>query len=600
MREDKFYELMGEIDPEIIAAADRPVPFRQKRGFKIMLIAAVLAFVMLLTPVAGAFALVGYQVLKPDEGDVTDGAQGSDKQDLVPGGLVNELFGDIDWGRLKDAIGEDGNVDWGAIFDVLQGKDPDPDPASELFKSVELTDGTVMISEYLGDSETVVVPDKIMGKTVTVIGKNAFAENTSIKHLVLPDTVVKIDDHAFSLCSLLETVQLPQNIQVIGAGAFSKCFSLTDLYTGERSAQSPSIGADFPDSLHTLGNGAFEYCRNLTHAIISPTLKNWAYTSPFAGSGLETVTIMDGVTSIPGFAFSTCALKEISLPASVTHIGAGAFIFCAQLQSITLNEGLVTIESGAFDEVGISSIVIPSTVTELENVVFTGCTNLEQVIFAGDAPSIYERLYATMPDPEDMENVPDYTVYYRLGAEGFEDGDWNGHTCQLMTYQTEQFVKNRFKREHYTAVPMYNVEVLGDLSLSGLDEVTVLDSYGEYEAFSHVLTSTRYDRDYFKEFAIVLIHVQQCSSEQVLGLAGLGAQLYNYGGVSYLGLYPVVKFDCGEGDMTTDIFSTYVLAEVQRSDIRTDNIRRAGSVYAYDIHTQSSSAYHPGLVDKGK
>ena len=48
MREDKFYELMGEIDPEIIAAADRPVPFRQKRGFKIALIAAVLAFVMLL------------------------------------------------------------------------------------------------------------------------------------------------------------------------------------------------------------------------------------------------------------------------------------------------------------------------------------------------------------------------------------------------------------------------------------------------------------------------------------------------------------------------------------------------------------------------
>ena len=92
--------------------------------------------------------------------------------------VLGELFGDIDWGGLKDAIGEDGNVDWGAIFDVLQGKDPDPDPASELFKSVELTDGTVMISEYLGDSETVVVPDKIMGKTVTVIGKNAFAEKS--------------------------------------------------------------------------------------------------------------------------------------------------------------------------------------------------------------------------------------------------------------------------------------------------------------------------------------------------------------------------------------------------------------------------------------
>ena len=47
-----------EIDPEIVAAADQPVPFRQKRGFKLMLIAAVLAFVLLLTPIAGAFALM--------------------------------------------------------------------------------------------------------------------------------------------------------------------------------------------------------------------------------------------------------------------------------------------------------------------------------------------------------------------------------------------------------------------------------------------------------------------------------------------------------------------------------------------------------------
>ena len=63
MREDKFYELMGEIDPEIIAAADSPVPFRQKRGFKIALIAAVLAFaiwylVTTLTPESSPYATI--------------------------------------------------------------------------------------------------------------------------------------------------------------------------------------------------------------------------------------------------------------------------------------------------------------------------------------------------------------------------------------------------------------------------------------------------------------------------------------------------------------------------------------------------------------
>ena len=92
MREDKFYELMGEIDPEIIAAADKPVPFRQKRGFKIALIAAVLAFAMLLTPVAGAFALaVGYIATRDhvnDGSEPQDPTQGDAQQDFTPGGLV--------------------------------------------------------------------------------------------------------------------------------------------------------------------------------------------------------------------------------------------------------------------------------------------------------------------------------------------------------------------------------------------------------------------------------------------------------------------------------------------------------------------------------
>ena len=591
MREDKFYELMGEIDPEIIAAADKPVPFRPKRGFKIALIAAVLAFVMLITPIAGAFALaVGYIATRDqvnDGSEPQDPTQGDAQQDFTPGGLVGELLGGIDWGALKDTVGADGNVNWKDFFAVLQGTPSETTGIENghVFEAVKLDDGTMKITKFVNNgNETVVfVPETISGAKVTVIGAWAFAKNQNLTHVSLPDTVKVIEDSAFHSCTNLVTVDYPENLVEIGKYAFAACGSLTN--------------CDLPYTLQTLGSFAFMNC-DITDVTIPASLKSWGDHTFYCCTNLQSLTIEDGIKTIPEESFRGSTIRDLTVPASVTNIGNNSFTNCENLQSISLPEGLKEIGLDAFAGTAITSITIPSTVTSMGDVLFSGCESLETVIFAGDAPEV---LYFESTTGLGLAPNTAYEIYYMLGTDGFTEPEWNGHPCRLMTYQTEQFVKNRFKRELYTEVPMYNVEVLGQVDLPWQDEVTVIDSYSEYEAFAHVLTSARYDREYFEEFAIVLIHVQQCSSEQVLGLAGIGAQLYNTGGVSYLGLYPVVKFDCGTGNgYDEDIFSTYVLAEVKRSDIRTDNIRRTGSIYAYDIHTQSASAYHPGLVDKGK
>ena len=592
MREDKFYELMGEIDPEIIAAADKPLPFRQKRGFKIALIAAVLAFAMLLTPVAGAFALaVGYIATHDQVGggsEPQDPTQGDAQQDFTPGGLVGELLGGIDWGALKNTVGADGNVNWKDFFAVLQGKDPVSSETIGMvgYEAIKLDDGTMKITKFVNEgNETVIeIPETISGAKVTVIGEKAFAYNETITHVSIPDSITKIETEAFYYCTNLITVDMSDNVRSIGDGAFEKCASLTTI--------------NLPYALKSIGELCFAYCPNLSGIVIRPTLTDWGENA-FTGS-LKSVTILDGVTEIHAGAFTDSLLQEVTIPSSVISIGAYAFALSPYLKHITLNEGLESIGSAAFDNTPIQELVIPSTVTDMQDIYFTNCMNLERVIFRGDAPTVHatEAWYMGYR-PEGIE-YPMYTVYYPITAQGFTRPTWHVFACELMLYATEQFVLDHLGDYHYSEIPIYHVELWNSLGVSGLDEVTVLDSYSEYEAFANVLTSTRYDREYFEEFAIVLIHVQQCSSEQVLGLAGIGAQLYITGGVSYFGLYPVVKFDCGQGDMTTDIFSTYVLAEVKRSDIRTDNIRRTGSIYAYDIHTQSASAYHPGLVDKRK
>ncbi len=583
MKEDKFYELMGEIDPEIIAAADKPVPFRQKRGFKIMLIAAVLALVMLITPVAGAFALaVGYIATRDDVNDGSepqDPTQGDTEQNYALGGLVGELFGGIDWGGIKDAIGKDGNIEWGAIFDVLQDTDKRPKVREGAFTASVQEDGTVSIIRYKAtNNETVVeIPEKIAGRTVTAIGREAFYENENITHVSLPDTVTVIEEFAFHGCTNLLTVDLKENVHRIGCYAFGQCTSLT--------------GITLPSSLVTLEESAFWKCTALTEVTIPASLKNWEHNT-FIFSGLQKVTIMEGVTEIPRDTFGYTNITEIEIPSSVTTIGIRAFGNCESLKKITLNEGLELIESEAFNNTAIRSLTIPSTVTEIGNIDFYQCLNLEYVIFLGDAPTIGS-----------VENYgkyqePDYTVYYRSDAHGFVGYAWDTQRpCKPIEADAEELVAKAARQ----LVPIQNVQMLGAIdSFSTENAVTVIDSYALYKNYADGLTTERYEKEYFNDSAIVLIKVKHSSNEKVLGLAGLVPELYTTGGVYYLALNPIVIMDSPK-DHVDGLHDFFILAEVKRSDIRTDDVVRVGTVYAFDITNHGGSVYHPGFVEeKGK
>ena len=579
MREDKFYELMGEIDPEIIAAADRPVPFRQKRGFKIALIAAVLAFAMLLTPIAGAFALaVGYIATHDqvnDGSETQDPIQGDAEQKFTPGGLVGELLGGIDWGALKDTVGADGNVNWKDFFAVLQGNPSETiGTGSYAFESVKLDDGTMKITKFVNNgNETVVfVPETISGAKVTVIGAWAFAKNQNLTHVSLPDTVKVIEDSAFHSCTNLVTVDYPENLVEIGDYAFAACGSLTN--------------CDLPYTLQTLGSFAFMNC-DITDVTIPASLKSWGDHTFYCCTNLQSLTIEDGIKTIPEESFRGATIRDLTVPASVTNIGNNAFTKCKNLQSISLPEGLKEIGLDAFAGTAIQSITIPSTVTNMGDMLFSGCENLETVIFAGNAPKVeyFESITGLTPNTA-------YQIYYLLGADGFTDSEWYGHLCELMTCITETFVLDNLQVHRFTMLPFHYTEILGDLNISNAEPVTLLDSYDAYEAFSHVLTSERYDVDYFEQNAIVLIKVKHTSSENIVGLAGMGTQVYSTGNKMYFGLYPIVKIKASDGPQTDDVQYTYILAEVQRSNIRTDIATGVCTVYAYDIDTFEGSTYH--------
>ena len=571
MREDKFYELMGEIDPEIIAAADRPVPFRQKRGFKIALIAAVLAVALLITPIAGAFALaVGYYVTNGDvnspdapQDPVQDDAQHAGK----PGGLVGELFGGIDWDGVRQSLGADGNVDWKGFFAALQGKPSETIGNSDhVFKAVKLPDGTMKITEFINNgNETIVeIPEKIAGAKVTVIGEGAFKGNPNVTHVSIPDTVTLIEDYAFYACNDLVSVDLSANVREIGNYAFSDCNYL--------------ISINLPYALRTLGDYAFSNTA-LTKVVIRPTLTEWG-TTPFFCSGLQNVEISYGVTAIPAGAFcNTGKLQEITIPSSVTEIGELAFAECTSLSKVTLNDGLLTIGSGAFDSTAITEILIPPSVTNMYDVDFSGCFRLERVIFKGNAPAL--EAY-----PNHDKSSPAYTVYYVLGADGFSEPEWYGYSCEMMPCMTQPYVYEC----GLETVPFYRETVLGTTGTSYFKEdVIVINNEAQRKKYEKILAS--FDQnlnlyaDYFERFSIVLIRVMHSGSEDIIGVAGLGH--------IDTSLYPVVIVDSPEL-ITEDIQYTYIAVEIAM----TDRSYLDTEVFAYNVNPDllgQGSAHHDSL-----
>ena len=120
------------------------------------------------------------------------------------------------------------------------------------WNDVDLTPYT-NINAYLGDDDTVVIPEEIEGRDVTTVAAGAF-ENSTLRHVVLPMNMDQVAPDAFKN-SAVETVTLFDNIQVISDTSFEGCEDLQTLYINAYEApygyefRKESIYADKVDRL---------------------------------------------------------------------------------------------------------------------------------------------------------------------------------------------------------------------------------------------------------------------------------------------------------------------------------------------------------------
>ena len=311
--------------------------------------------------------------------------------------------------------------------------------------SVRIPNGVTEISMFAFDNCTKLVTVEIPN-TVTTIGGYAFYNCNQLTNVVLPGSVRSIGDGAFTYCRSLTTMTLPNGITRIGYATFEGCTGLTEII--------------IPGSVTTIADNAFYYCTQLQTIYFDGTTAQWNAISkgtswndncpaqviclgdPAYSQGLaytlsadETYYIVSGIGTctdtkivIPDTyqglpvkeirvqAFEYCAnLTEITLPDSITRIGACAFGSCTSLTKITLPEGITSIADHTFLYcTNLAEITLPESLMHIGDYAFAKCTSLTEITI-----------------PESVTSIDECAFYYCTGLEKFNFNATAMEDCEI-------------------------------------------------------------------------------------------------------------------------------------------------------------------------
>lgn len=148
---------------------------------------------------------------------------------------------------------------------------------------------------YKGKDEIVTVPDG-----TKIIGERAFAGNSTVKKVILPDTVTQLKNQAISWCNELEEIVLSKNLSSIGKACFEFCPKLTRIDLGKT-------------KIKILKKSCFTRCTSLPSLTLPQTLKKIEEYCFNAGPELDILTIPASVESIEGCALNGAKIKQIIL-----------------------------------------------------------------------------------------------------------------------------------------------------------------------------------------------------------------------------------------------------------------------------------------------
>lgn len=292
------------------------------------------------------------------------------------------------------------------------------------FDYIVTVDDTVTITGYHGNRQKVEIPSRIEDCPVTAIADNAFSPNASsilasavasgdwgsaIKRLngndlivkvIVPKTVTSIGKAAFANCANLTEIQLPKNLESINDFTFYRCISLSEItlpksvtYIGQCAFSASGISSiDIPDSVTYIGSRAFSTCEQL---------KSITWPEHYIEMGDSVFGWTNAPDKIPawmtkfGKILNECGgITNLTIPASEKEIVEYAFASCRNLRTVTIKEGVEKIGRGAFSQCGnLEEVIIENGISEIGAYAFWRCSNLKVVHIPASVNAIAENAF---------------------------------------------------------------------------------------------------------------------------------------------------------------------------------------------------------------
>ena len=254
---------------------------------------------------------------------------------------------------------------------------------------------------------------------VTGIGPSAFAGNSTITNITIPDSIISIGNNAFE-GTAISTITIPENVSSLGRRVFKDCTNLKEVIYAARDC-SVSTGRDYssfvdlsagsrliitntvrkiPDNFLTYNTGPNYYGSLYSGSVVisDDNQIEEIGAGAFAGCSINSVIYLsENLTSVGLSAFSSCGITDVYYAGDINDWVSISFAAdrlygngANPAGNLYINNELVTeakidkattIRTGSLSIPNLTKITIGGQVTNIEDSAFIGCYALTNIVF---------------------------------------------------------------------------------------------------------------------------------------------------------------------------------------------------------------------------
>ena len=213
-----------------------------------------------------------------------------------------------------------------------------------------------------------------------------------VRKLILEEGITEIGELMFYGWKNLEEVTFPSSLTVIKDRAFGDCRNIRKLNFPKR-------------GLITIGSSVFSSCK------------------------VRELHLPETLTSIDSHTFSNCELlEELTLPDSITYIGEWrVFENCSSLRSVKLPAHLKVIPESMFSRcTALEHVRMPEDLERIERYAFLGCSNLKGIELPDTVRYLADDAFESLEFEESGQKFYVANYYANTNRCSFIADDWDG------------------------------------------------------------------------------------------------------------------------------------------------------------------------------